>query len=436
MVDEPISSERSTNPRLRLGLARALVLSLAVALLALIPMPGLAGPPDAKSKGQVARADHRVLALNVVGPDGKVVPEIALEIRSEPSLKVGQILEGDLFRRMRYGIFVRSTAKGRVALDLPRNLKRLDVYIEVPGYAPYWAGWNFEETSESLPPALTAQLDAAWLVGAIVTDEQGKPIRGAKIGPSVRFKNRPGDLRQLHTGTSLRTDSEGKWRFDSVPASLDDVRVEISHADFMGEWHSLKRREFGIDRGRSPSAKIILKRGLTVSGRVTDEKGKPIAGAIVRTRFSNDLRKAVTGADGGYRLSGCRPEPVRLVVSAKGRAIDMKEIRVEPDMAPVDFQMKPGGKIRVRVVDQQGAESRGPAFSSSGGAASSSISSSRTSTSTPIRTASGSGARRRLTNSKPTSVLPTACRWASNRSSLARKSTFFGPSPPSPFPAR
>src|SRR5262249_8208456 len=29
-------------------------------------------------------------------------------------------------------------------------------------------------------------------------------------------------------------------------------------------------------------------------------------------------------------------------------------VRVEPDMAPVDFTLKPGGKIRIRVVDKQG----------------------------------------------------------------------------------
>jgi uncharacterized GH25 family protein len=353
MLGELSSFGRPSTPAIHLAAICALLSCFGAALSA-GPARTFAGTPDSKLKAPAAPAKHQNLALTVMGPDGKVVPEITIEIRSEPSLKVGQILEGDLFRRMQYGISVRSTARGRVALDLPPNLRRLDFYIEAPGYAPYWAGWNFEATSETLPPALTAPLDAAWSAGGIVNDEQGRPIRGVKISPSIRFKNRPGDLRQVHIGRSVRTDSEGKWHFDSVPASLDDVRVEISHSDFMGEWRTLTRREFGIDRGRSPNASIVLKRGLSVSGRVTDENGKPLAGAIVRTRFANDLRKAVTGADGVYRLSGCRPEPSRLVVSAKGCAFDMKEVRVEPDMAPVNFQMQPGGRIRVRVVDQQG----------------------------------------------------------------------------------
>ena len=87
---------------------------------------------------------------------------------------------------------------------------------------------------------------------------------------------------------------------------------------------------------------------------MTDEAGKPIAGALVRTKFLNDIREAKTGNDGVYRLAGCEPRAVRIVVSAKGRATDMKELNIEPEMGPVDFQMKPGGTVRIRVLDEQG----------------------------------------------------------------------------------
>ena len=64
-----------------------------------------------------------------------------------------------------------------------------------------------------------------------------------------------------------------------------------------------------------------------MTGKVTDEAGKPIAGALVRTKFLNDIREAKTGADGVYRLAGCEPRAARIVVSAKGRATDMKELQ-------------------------------------------------------------------------------------------------------------
>ena len=134
---------------------------------------------------------------------------------------------------------------------------------------------------------------------------------------------------------------------------MKDVFVSISHSSFKPQRQPLTRTEFGIERGQEPVGKIALDRGLIVIGKVTDEAGGPIAGALVRTKFLNELREATTAADGTYRLSGCEPKLVRIVVSAKGKATDMQEVRVEPEMKPIDFQMQPGGTIRIRVLDEQ-----------------------------------------------------------------------------------
>ena len=91
-----------------------------------------------------------------------------------------------------------------------------------------------------------------------------------------------------------------------------------------------------------------------MTGTVTDEAGKPIAGALLKTKFLNDIRKARTGPDGVYRLTGCEPRAARVVVSAAGKATDMKEVRIEPGMGPVDFRMKPGGTVKIRVLDASG----------------------------------------------------------------------------------
>ncbi len=101
-------------------------------------------------------------------------------------------------------------------------------------------------------------------------------------------------------------------------------------------------------------SQVVLDRGLTVTGRVTDEAGAPIAGALIRTKFQNDIREARTGADGIYKLVGCEPRSAKIVVSAKGRATDMKELNIAEAMDPVDFRMKPGGTVRIRVLDHEG----------------------------------------------------------------------------------
>jgi hypothetical protein len=93
---------------------------------------------------------------------------------------------------------------------------------------------------------------------------------------------------------------------------------------------------------------------VSVSGKVTDEAGKPISGAVVRLRFGDDVRKAFTDAAGAYQILGCQPGDARAVASAKGRATEMQGIRIADKTRPVDFRLKPGGTVRIRVLDEHG----------------------------------------------------------------------------------
>jgi len=303
------------------------------------------------AKNERGRFEFR---LNVVGPDKAPVPSAAVEIRTSPAPTAKQIPRGQFVRRGTYGPFARTDNKGRLTVILPRRPKRFNISIKQPGYGPYWAGWNSTIHPQSIPIEFTARLDAGWSVGGVVVNSSGQPVKGVKVAPSVYFKKRPGDTSRLGIGTRIVTDAEGQWRFDNVPASHIDVYVSLNHPDYKPLRRRLPRNGFGLKSGESPTARIELTRGLTVTGKVTDESGQPIEGAFVKTKFLNDIRKARTDKHGMYRLVGCEPRMARIVVSAKGRATDMQEVRVDPDMAPVNFSMKPGGKIRIRVVDEQG----------------------------------------------------------------------------------
>jgi Carboxypeptidase regulatory-like domain len=315
---------------------------------------GATAKQASKPSAGVHVENQRTFELTVVGPDAKPLVGIAVECRGRPKLKDEQITTGEFVRRTNYGSLLKTDSKGRLALKLPPKMENFDFFIESPGYAPYWAGWNSETFTETIPPALTAELDPAWSVGGIVVDGDGKPVQGATLRPSIEFKKRPGITTQLQTGKEVKSDADGKWHFDCVPASMPDVQFEIHHPQFKPVWRTLTRAEFGIAPDMAPAAKIALDPGLTLTGTVTDESGNPIAGARIRAKFSNDVREAKSGSDGIYRLSGCDHVTARIVAWAKGCATDMQELRVEPDMKPVEFQMKPGGTVRIRVVDSQG----------------------------------------------------------------------------------
>jgi protocatechuate 3,4-dioxygenase beta subunit len=245
--------------------------------------------------------------------------------------------------------------EGRVVLVLPPEPKYFKVQIEHPGYGPYWAQWDQHGRVQEIPAELTAELDAGWTVGGIVVDGAGKPIEGVEVSvSSIRFKKRPGDLDALHVGTDLKTAADGSWKYACVPASMKDLVVAFNHERFMPERPSLSRSKHEIPADGKPKQRIELKPGITMTGTVTDEAGRPLAGALVRAKFWNHMREDRTNDQGEYQLVGCEPRMTRIVVSAAGKALEMKSVHVDPQMEPVDFSLKPGGHLRVVALDEQG----------------------------------------------------------------------------------
>jgi uncharacterized GH25 family protein len=312
-----------------------------------------------RSEAQVSPTTNKAyepqpFELQVVGPDGKPVPDATVTFRTPLAPVPKPVPRGEFVRPGAYGAVVKTDGEGRLTVLRPAQAERLVVMIQQPGYGPYWAAWESRGHPENIPDKFVAELDAGWPVGGVVVDGDGNPVEGATVDTNMRFKKRPGDTQELGVGTEAVTDAEGRWRYDCVPDSMREVFVSIDHRDFMPERRVLTRSEFGIELSATPAAKIPLKRGVMVTGTVTDESGKPIADAVVYSQFLNENRQAETASDGTYFLAGCEPRMARIVVRAKGRALDMKEVRVEPGMDPVDFTLKPGGKIRVRVVDENG----------------------------------------------------------------------------------
>jgi len=298
----------------------------------------------------LSATDEREFQLVVVGADGKPVPHAAVEFRVSPPPTAEQVIVGKLGKRTSNVASITTDENGIMKVSLAKQPKSLWLSVIMPGYGPYMARWEPENNAQSIPGELKAELDAAWSVGGLVVDSNGKPVEGVKIHPHIEFKKPPDDRSQLAIGNTATTDKEGKWRFDSVPISMPEVSVGLDHSAFKRESKTLAKAAFSIERGAEPAAKIVLDRGLVVSGKVADEEGKPIEGALVRTRS----RQAKTGEDGVYQLSGCEAGDARVVVSAKGKAMDLKEVRVAEAMQAVDFQMQPGGSIRIRVLDSEG----------------------------------------------------------------------------------
>ena len=298
-------------------------------------------------------AKQQEFRLQINGPDAKPLSNVQCEIRGISKITAADVLVGRHEKDARYGIKLVTNENGQLHFQRPANVDCLNVFVEVPGYGPYLAEWRTADGSDGIPDSFTMELESAWTVTGQVVDELGKPIAGANVSPSVQFRKRPGDERRMGVGTDLTTDADGFWRYEMVPSSKDYVHVSIDSPNYAPSRLSLKRAEYEAKPDVAPKT-IALAKGLSVTGTVTDENGKPIEEALVRTKYANEIREAKTDKDGKYTLTGCESKLCRIVCSADGRAREMHEVLIDPEMAPVNFTMPPGRHIRIRVLDENG----------------------------------------------------------------------------------
>src|SRR5439155_12777051 len=88
------------------------------------------------------------------------------------------------------------------------------------------------------PPASVAiELEEARTIGGVVRDEAGKPVAGATVKFANVFHKNPGELDQWSSveGQSAKTGADGKWTFDAAPPELEDIRIYLSHPDYLGD---------------------------------------------------------------------------------------------------------------------------------------------------------------------------------------------------------
>ena len=141
-----------------------------------------------------------------------------------------------------------------------------------------------------MPEEFTFRLKRGTVIGGIVRDQAGQPIKGVK----VRSRSSAGASRTVAPAPTCgwprerdapTTDAEGRWTLDNVPAG-DDVKVQLklSHPDYISDpnWGTLQEEQgVAMQALRARTATITMQGGLSATGTVTDPEGKPVAGAVV-----------------------------------------------------------------------------------------------------------------------------------------------------------
>ncbi len=323
-------------------------------------------PAEAEPKQLPTKGSMRV---RVVGPDGQPIAGAALFANTSFWDRNAKQWDKHWVIKNKYYV---TASDGVAEIKLPQLVEDLRLWARKDGYAPMFAIWwpKNEPGLAAIPEEFTYHMQTGTVIGGIVNNDDGQPIEGVAV--NVRYDgngvqsgptNRARFDAWLTENGSVRTDAQGRWTLDNVPAG-DAVKVSIklSHPDYIDDkdWGTLQKEQFVTTQAlRAKTAAIVMHRGVSVAGTVTDADGNPIARAVVirgdRPYWEQGSQEVRTDAEGRYQFPPLPPGPMHVTVVAQGWMPEWTAIQIAGGMAPVDFRLKPGKKLRIRFVDQSGA---------------------------------------------------------------------------------
>jgi protocatechuate 3,4-dioxygenase beta subunit len=183
------------------------------------------------------------------------------------------------------------------------------------------------------------------IVGRVLSEEAPAP------GAEVRAKGVDG------TEQVTKADAEGRFAFERMkPIGY------VLTATWKGR-HAVK--ETTLDIPGATSSEVVLRLGSArhVEGTVRDDAGSPVAGARVTLRAPGNHQRALTDAQGQYRLEMVEVGTYSFEVDAP-RYRDIREERRELTLGagPVDFTLERAVSISGKIVDEQGRPVEGARF--------------------------------------------------------------------------
>lgn len=216
---------------------------------------------------------------------------------------------------------------------------------------------------ESVQAFLLGPVGPSWTVDFVLPladqalEGRARDAGGRPVGPlDLRLRLR----RTQHAGSLQfegRSDTEGRFRFEPVPAGRYELELES------GDWYL--PREVLLDTALGPDQEVVVEPALTLAARVVASGALPTTLALTIQPEGRSGARVLAGrpvrrtpsldAEGRFALPGLRPGVYTLLVEAEGFApVTSAEWRIEPGPASaVDelvIALAAGGSLR-GVVD-------------------------------------------------------------------------------------
>lgn len=186
-------------------------------------------------------------------------------------------------------------------------------------------------------------------IRGIVVNRNAKSIKGAAV--TVRSRDRK--------SLKMTTGSDGRFVFEPLREGWWEILVEAK-----GYAHiTLEECTIKIPRLKDDEIELILDRPVEMRGKVVNETGQPISGAIVivarewtadgknciQGHLTQDIFETTTDGKGQFSFNQLKPGKVSLVVEHPDYAETIEIFK--SDAKDVVIKLDHGGTIRGRIVD-------------------------------------------------------------------------------------
>lgn len=228
----------------------------------------------------------------------------------------------------------KTDARGAFRLPAAGSGKEVSLLLTARGLPSVEIGGPFDQGGSD--EDLEVSMPEGQKISGRVTDEQGGPVADARVRAQAALEF-PEDSTAFE---ETRTGRDGSFSLPSAPKG--DVTLRVFAAGFV---------PLAVASARS-GQRVVVKRGGSVEGTLTDRSGKPVAGAVVVA----DEAAAQTNESGRYRIEAL-PEglaSLRASVENGDRVARRDAVRIRRgETAPADLVLAPETGIAGVVVDEK-----------------------------------------------------------------------------------